>query len=168
MFVLGGLSKSCGLPQFKLAWLAVCGPKRDRKEALARLEIIADTYLSVSSPVQRAAPALLHRLPELQQPILRRVRGNHAYLQTALAGTPASPLASQGGWSAVVRLPATVSEEERTCRLIEERGVCVHPGFFFDFPREAYVVLSLLPPEETFQRGVTQIVAELAVEQHSS
>jgi aspartate/methionine/tyrosine aminotransferase len=162
VFSLGGLSKSCGLPQLKLAWIAASGPEKWRAPALDRLEVVADTYLSVSTPVQRAAPALLARLPELQRPIAGRVVANRDALRRRLgAGGPASVLDAEGGWSAVVRVPATESEEDRVARLIEEHGVLVHPGYFFDFPREAFLVLSLLPPRDAFDEAVDRIAAVL-------
>ncbi len=162
-FALGGLSKSCGLPQLKLGWIAVSGPPSLRAEALARLEIVADSYLSVGTPVQLAAPEILRRLPELQAPITNRVRRNLAALRAAIPpGSPASLLAATGGWHALLQVPATLPEEERTCRLLERDGVLVHPGFFFDFPREAYLVLSLLPRPDAFDRGVALLLADAA------
>jgi aspartate/methionine/tyrosine aminotransferase len=163
-FALGGLSKSCGLPQLKLAWTAVTGPEPLRLEALARLEVVADTYLSVSTPVQVAAPELLARREELQAPIRARVRGNLEALRAAIGpGCPASLLEPEGGWSAVLRVPATRTEEERVTRLLEERDVLVHPGYFFDFPHEAFLVLSLLPPEADFAEGVARLLADLVL-----
>jgi aspartate/methionine/tyrosine aminotransferase len=163
-FALGGLSKSCGLPQLKLAWTAVTGPPAPRREALARLEVVADTYLSVSTPVQVAAPTLLARREELQAPIRERIRGNLEALRAALPpGCPATLLEPEGGWSAVLRVPATISEEERVTRLLEERDVLVHPGYFFDFPHEAFLVLSLLPREAEFREGVARVLADLVL-----
>jgi alanine-synthesizing transaminase len=163
-FALGGLSKSCGLPQLKLAWTAVSGPEPLRRDALARLEVVADTYLSVSTPVQVAAPEILARREELQAPIRARVLRNLEALRGAIGpGCPASLLEPEGGWSAVLRVPATRSEEERVTRLLEERDVLVHPGFFFDFDHEAYLVLSLLPAEAEFAEGVARLVADLVL-----
>jgi len=156
------LSKSCGLPQLKLAWIAVSGPEKWRAPALARLEVVADTYLSVSTPVQRAAPALLARRPELHRPIAERVAANRDALRRRLgSGSPASLLAAEGGWSAILQVPATESEEERVTRLLAEQGVLVHPGYFFDFPREAFLVLSLLPPRDVFEEAIDRIIAVL-------
>ncbi|HET7292642.1 MAG TPA: pyridoxal phosphate-dependent aminotransferase [Vicinamibacteria bacterium] len=160
-FSLGGLSKSCGLPQLKLGWIAVSGPAEQRAEALARLEIVADTYLSVATPVQRALPGILARLPDLQAPIAARVRRNRGALDERLSGSPATLLASDGGWTAVVQVPATLTEEERVLRLLERDGVLVHPGFFFDFAREAYLVLSLLPRPADFDRGAARVLADV-------
>ncbi len=160
---LGGLSKSCGLPQLKLGWMAVGGPRKSREEALARLEIVADTYLSVGTPVQVAAAGLLARLPALQAPIAARVRGNLDALRRAV-GTeaPLTLLDVEGGWSAVLHVPSTRTEEDWVALLLDEDGVLVHPGFFFDFPREAYLVLSLLPEPAVFREGVARLVARVA------
>jgi alanine-synthesizing transaminase len=160
-FTLGGLSKSCGLPQLKLAWIAVGGPAAAAAEALARLEVVADTYLTVGTPVQRAAAGLLARRAELHAPIAARVGRNRAVLENAVRGTPATLLPVEGGWSAVLQVPATVSEEERVLELLERHELVVHPGYFFDFDREAFLVLSLLPSPEVFDEGVTRLVRVL-------
>ena len=157
-FSLGGLSKSCGLPQLKLAWLAVGGPPVLRGEALARLEMIADTYLSVGTPVQRAAPALLARASDLRAPIAARVSDNLRALRRRVAGTSITLLEPEGGWSAVLRIPATLGEEERVLSLLEHEDVLVHPGYFFDFPHEAFLVPSLLPRPAEFEEAVARIV----------
>jgi hypothetical protein len=163
-FSLGGLSKSCGLPQIKLAWIAVSGPEVLRREALARLEVVADTFLSVGTPAQVAAPAFLARVGELQAPLRARLDRNREALSRALGpGCPATLLASEGGWYAVLQVPATLSEEERTLRLLERHDVLVHPGYFFDFPREAYLVLSVLPPPEDFDEGVRRVLLDLVL-----
>jgi alanine-synthesizing transaminase len=163
-FALGGLSKSCGLPQLKLSWMAVTGPEPLRRDALARLEVVADTFLSVGTPVQRALPALLARCAALQRPIAERVASNLGSLRRHLAsGGPASLLEPEGGWYAVLRIPATLPETERVERLLEERNVLVHPGYFFDFPREAYLVLSLLPLPGAFDAGVERILETLVL-----
>ena len=156
-FALGGLSKSCGLPQLKLGWIAASGPAPLREQALSRLEVVADTYLSVGTPVQVAAPVLLARRAELQDPIAARARSNLDSLRAALAGSSATVLQAEGGWSAVLQVPATRSEEEWATALLEEDAVIVHPGFFFDFAREAYLVLSLLPPPHVFVEGVARL-----------
>jgi aspartate/methionine/tyrosine aminotransferase len=163
-FTLGGLSKSAGLPQLKLAWLAVTGPADRRREALERLEVVADTYLSVSTPIQVAVPDILARREELQEPLRKRLRDNLGTLRAALGpGSPATLLEPEGGWSAILRVPATVPEGERVARLLQESGVLVHPGYFFDFPDEAYLVLSLLPPPSTLEEGVTRLAADLVL-----
>ena len=158
-FALGGLSKSCGLPQLKLGWTAVSGPAPLRDEALRRLEVVADTYLSVGTPVQVAAPHLLARLPELQGPIAARVARNAARLrELAGTGTAVTALSLEGGWTAVLRLPAVRSEESWVLGLLDESDVLVHPGFFFDIPGEAFVVLSLLPPPHDFDEGLQRLL----------
>jgi alanine-synthesizing transaminase len=163
-FSLGGLSKSCALPQLKLAWCAVSGPEALRKEAWGRLEVVADTYLSVSTPVQHAAAGLLARRDELQAPVRARLATNLAALRARVgAGSPATLLAPEGGWYAVLRVPATMSEDERVTRLLEEQGVLVHPGYFFDFPHEAYLVLSLLPPPDVFAQGAARTMGALVL-----
>ena len=154
---LGGLSKSCALPQLKLGWIAASGPAAARDEALARLELVADTFLSVGTPVQRAAPAILARAATLQQPIRARTAANLAELRRALAGSAASVLDVEGGWSAVVQVPSTRSEEEWALRLLERGRVLVHPGYFFDFPREAFLVVSLLPSPEVFAEAAARL-----------
>jgi alanine-synthesizing transaminase len=154
---LGGLSKSCALPQLKLGWVAAGGPAPARDEALARLELVADTFLSVGAPVQRAAPAILARTAALQEPIRARTSANLAELRRALAGSAASVLDVEGGWSAVVQVPSTRSEEDWALRLLERDRVLVHPGYFFDFPREAFLVSSLLPLPEVFAEAVAHL-----------
>jgi aspartate/methionine/tyrosine aminotransferase len=163
-FALGGLSKSCGLPQLKLGWIVVSGPARLRDPVLARLELIADTYLSVNTPVQVAAAPVLERIEELQGPIRRRLRANFEALRRALVPpAPATVLGSEGGWSAALRVPATVPEEERALRLLEAHDVVVHPGYFFDFPTEAHLVVSLLTEEATFAEGVARLARDLVL-----
>jgi alanine-synthesizing transaminase len=162
-FALGGLSKSCGLPQVKLGWIAVSGPDDLRREALRRLEVVADTFLSVSTPAQVAAASWLGRLPELQGPIQARIETNLARLAARISESPATLLETEGGWSAVLHVPRTLSEEERVLHLLEDRDVLVHPGYFFDFPREAYLVLSLLPQPGVFAEGVERIVQSLVL-----
>ena len=163
-FSLGGLSKSCGLPQLKLAWIALTGPEAARTEARRRLEVVADTYLSVATPVQGAAGELLARREELQSPIRLRTAANLALLRTRLAGgSPATLLDPEGGWYAVLRVPATRSEDERVAGLLEHRNVLVHPGYFFDFPHEAFLVVSLLPTPESFAEGVARLLQDLVL-----
>ena len=158
-FRLGGLSKSAGLPQVKLGWILVDGPDALVSEALARLEIICDTYLSVSTPVQLAAPALIARSAEVRDAILARVRGNLARLEAQTATYPSvTLLRPDGGWSAVLRIPSTHTEEDVVLALLEEDDVLVHPGYFFDFPTEAYLVVSLLPPPGVFEDGVRRVL----------
>ncbi|HUP39103.1 MAG TPA: pyridoxal phosphate-dependent aminotransferase [Vicinamibacterales bacterium] len=150
-FALGGLSKSLGLPQVKLGWIAVGGPAALVTDALERLETICDAYLSVSTPVQVAAPELLAAGASVRTRIQERVRENFAQLQTLASASPAcAVLPSEAGWYAVVQVPAIASEETIVLDLLEQTGVLVHPGYFFDFEREAFLVLSLLPEPRMF------------------
>jgi alanine-synthesizing transaminase len=163
LFRLGGLSKTAGLPQMKLGWIAVSGPDRLVEEAADRLELIFDTYLSVSTPVQIAAPALLEATIPVREQIRDRVRHNYQALRELTADSRAGVdvLAADGGWSAVLRVPATASEEALALDLVTRYGVLVHPGFFFDFPHEAFLVISLLPEPDVFARGVRLILERL-------
>jgi alanine-synthesizing transaminase len=152
---LGGLSKSIGLPQAKLGWIALSGPAGVVAEALDRIELICDTYLSVSTPVQMAARSLLERGAAVRAQILDRVRANDAALRATVSGDGAiTVLPADGGWSAVIRVPATRSEEALVTDLLERDAVAVHPGYFFDFPHEAFLVVSLLPEPGEFARGI--------------
>jgi alanine-synthesizing transaminase len=163
VFTLGGLSKSCALPQLKLAWTAVTGPDSLRAQALARLEVVADTYLSVSTPVQAAAPALLARREGLQAPVQQRLRTNLATLRRSISpSSPATLLAPEGGWYAVLRVPQTLTEEERALSLLE-KDVVVHPGYFFDLEGGAFLVLSLLAPADDFREGVGRVLEDLVL-----
>ena len=159
MFRLGGLSKSAALPQVKLGWIALEGPAPVVREALERLELICDTYLSVSTPVQVAAPDLIAGGAQVREQVLQRVRGNHAALAQAASRHPAVDLLpADAGWSAVLRIPARDPEEAVVLRLIEADSVVVHPGFFFDFPHEAFLVFSLLPEPDAFREGVRRVL----------
>ena len=150
-FTLGGASKALGLPQMKLAWTIVDGPVKERIDALSGLELIADTFLSVNTPVQVAAPDLFRRAAPIRQAIHQRVSRNLTSARDVVRAYPACEvLRVEGGWSVVVRVPATRSEEALALGLLQQEHVLVHPGFFFDFPHEAFVVVSLLPPEDVF------------------
>jgi len=158
VFSLGGLSKSAALPQLKLGWILAGGPEALLSEALERLAWIADTYLSVATPVQLALPGLLSWGDGAAAALRARLRTNFATLVEGFESSPettVSPLSA--GWSAVLRLPAVEPEEAIVLRLLEEEDLLVHPGYFFDFPREAFLVVSLLPPGETFREGVTRL-----------
>ena len=152
---LGGLSKTVGLPQVKLGWIALDGPDALVAEALDRLELIADTYLSVSTPVQAAAASLLDKGEPVRSQILDRLRVNDATVREVVGGANgATVLPAEGGWSAVIRVAATRSEASLVLDLLERDGVVVHPGYFFDFPHEAFLVVSLLPDPDVFARAV--------------
>jgi hypothetical protein len=159
VFGLGGLSKSAGLPQVKLGWMALGGPDALVRSALARLEIICDAYLSVSTPVQQAAPALLAGGAGIRAQVVARVQGNLDQLRVVARSFPSCRvLPAQAGWYAVIQVPATRSEEAHVLAVLEECHVLVHPGYFFDFPREAFLVVSLLPPPDEFEPAVEQVL----------
>jgi alanine-synthesizing transaminase len=160
-FSLSGLSKVAGLPQMKLGWIVAGGPPELRAQATERLELIADTYLSVGTPVQHALPQLLSAGEAVQRQIASRVQHNLAALLSSIDKTsPAQVLKAEGGWYAVLRVPRVHTEEEWCLELLRD-GVLVQPGFFYDFDSEAFLVLSLLTPPETFRAGVQRIVARL-------
>jgi aspartate/methionine/tyrosine aminotransferase len=154
-FTMSGLSKISGLPQMKLAWLAVSGPGPWKKEALARLEVIADTYLSMNTPVQLAAPVLLEQRHSLQTQLMDRVRRNLAELDRQLAAQKhCTRLHLEGGWYATLRIPVTRSDEDLALELLEKHGVYLHPGHFYDFHQEGFLVVSLITPEMEFAEGI--------------
>lgn len=158
-FVLSGLSKIAALPQMKLGWIAAGGPDALVREAMARLEVIADTYLSLSAPLQCALPALLAQRITTQKQILARLEANLAELDAQLARQKAvSRLAVEGGWYAVLRVPAVQSDEDLAIRLLEERGVQVHPGHFYDFADHGHLVISLLTRAEEFREGMRELL----------
>jgi alanine-synthesizing transaminase len=159
-FTLGGLSKSCGMPQMKLGWIVAGGPAALVAEAIDRLELIADTYLSVGAGVQRAAARLLEIGERVREGIHERIRGNRNALAALLPSAPSCRmLEADGGWSAVLQVPAVVSEEDLVLALLDQDDTLVHPGYFFDFATEAYLVLSLLPEPEVFREGARRLLA---------
>jgi len=158
-FTLSGLSKICGLPQMKAAWLIVSGPQLWKSEALERLEVIADTYLSVNTPVQLAIPKFLERRQAFQEQVRSRVRRNLAELDRQLAAQKAvSRLAVEGGWSVVLRVPATRSDEDRAFDLLASKGISVHPGHFYELPSQGYLLASLLSPALDFSTGMAALL----------
>jgi alanine-synthesizing transaminase len=162
-FALGGLSKSIGAPQLKLAWIAVDGPASAVADAMERLELIGDTYLSVSTPVQIALPTLLDTGRAVRTQIRDRVAANLHLLERTMARVSSCSLvAPDGGWSAVLRVPADRSEEARVLALLEERHVLVSPGYFYDFPFEAFLVVSLIVAPDVFAAGLDALVDHLA------
>ena len=157
-FSLGGLSKSAGMPQVKLGWIAAAGSRHVVDAALGRLEHVSDTYLSVSTPVQIAAPELLRVGTSIRAQILDRVRLNQQQLRAQTAAVPScTVLRTEGGWYGVIQVPSLESEEDLVLRLLDA-GVLTHPGYFFDFPRESFLVVSLLPPCDVFRDGIAAIL----------
>jgi alanine-synthesizing transaminase len=158
-FTLSGLSKVSALPQMKVAWIAVSGPRAETAPALARLEVIADTYLSMNAPLQWATPALLKQRTSLQNQLLDRVRGNLAELDRQLAAQKTCErLDVQGGWYAILRVPVTKSDEDLAVEVLQNKSVLVHPGHFYDFPSDGYLVLSLITPAADFSEGLGRIL----------
>jgi alanine-synthesizing transaminase len=157
-FVLSGLSKVAALPQMKAAWIATCGPEREVREALSRLEVIADTFLSMNAPIQHALPQWLSHRQALQQQVRQRVEANLAALDATLAGQSlVSRLMVEAGWYAVLRVPALESDEDLAVRLLRQAGIYVHPGHFFGFSGSGWLVVSLLTPLEDFRHGIKAI-----------
>jgi aspartate/methionine/tyrosine aminotransferase len=162
-FTLGGLSKSLGLPQLKLSWIVVSGPDDRVAPALERLSFVADNYLTVSTPVQLALPELLRIDATLRDPIHRRCSANLWELTGEVVDVPGVRLIEpDGGWSACLRFPAVIDEETLALELIEKDDVAVHPGYFFDFPGEGYLVISLLPAPAVFIPGIRLLLLRLA------
>jgi len=158
-FVLNGLSKLSALPQLKLGWIGVAGPRPLKQEALARIEVVNDLYLSAATPVQLAAEALLAARHTMQAQILERIRGNLAGLDRALAAHPqVERLRVEGGWSVLLKLPRVHADAEWAELLVERAGVLTHPGHFYAMEQEAHVALSLLPPPAEFEAGVEAIL----------
>jgi hypothetical protein len=143
----------------KLAWIVTGGAPELAREALARLEVTADTYLSVSAPVQLALPEFLAQRDEIQRQVKERVAVNLAELDRQLAAQKSvRRLEVEGGWYAVLRVPATRSDEELVIALLDEQSVVIHPGHFYDFPGEGYLVISLITRDEVFGEGVKRML----------
>jgi aspartate/methionine/tyrosine aminotransferase len=156
-FSMSGLSKVAGLPQMKLGWIAAGGPERLRREAMEKLEWIADTYLSVSTPVQCAAARLLSEGETVQRQIRERTAANLAFARDLLAGSSAGILDVEGGWYMTIQAPRVRTEEEWVLELLGKKNVLVQPGFFFDFEAEAFLVVSLLTPPDVFREGAGRL-----------
>lgn len=166
-FSMGGLSKTLGLPQLKLGWILVNGPAQHLPEALARLEFITDTYLSVGAPVQEALPTLLAHKAAFQTPLLQRLAENRRVLEQQLPRCPEiSALRTEGGWYQLIQVPRVLTEEDWVVTLLERDGVLVQPGFFFDFEREAFLVISLLTPPNKFASGIERLLTRVHRESH--
>jgi alanine-synthesizing transaminase len=158
-FTLSGLSKVSALPQMKVAWMVASGPKAQWKDAVARLEVIADTYLSMNGPIQWAVPIVLQQRNSIQKQLLDRVLANLTELDRQLATRKSCQrLGVEGGWYAVLRVPVTGSDEDLTIRLLRSKSVLVHPGHFYDFPGEGHLVLSLIGPKGEFAEGIRRVL----------
>jgi aspartate/methionine/tyrosine aminotransferase len=161
-FTMSGLSKISGLPQMKAAWLIVSGPQQWKRQALARLEVIADTYLSMNAPVQLAIPVFLEQRHAFQGQLLSRVQQNLAELDRQLgAQKVCSRLVVEGGWYAVLRVPATQPDEDLAIHLLTTKGIYIYPGHFYDFSSDGHLILSLITDERAFCEGTTQLFSLL-------
>jgi aspartate/methionine/tyrosine aminotransferase len=161
-FVMSGISKILGLPQMKLGWIVVNGPEVLCRQAQEYLELLADTYLSVSTPAQHAAPKWLELKSVLQSQISARVKANWAFLQALLANeTHCRLLRAGGGWYAILEMLHSFSEEDFILSLLEQDNVLAHPGYFFDFQKEGFLVLSLLPQQEIFREGISRLLMRI-------
>ncbi|MFI5127796.1 MAG: pyridoxal phosphate-dependent aminotransferase [Candidatus Acidiferrales bacterium] len=159
-FTMSGLSKIAGLPQMKAAWLVTSGPEQWKSQACARLEVIADAYLSMNAPIQLALPSFLQQRKGFQGQLIARVRDNlHELDRQIAAQTSCSRLEVEGGWYVVVRVPATRPDEDLAVDLLESRDVYIHPGHFYDFPGDGYLIASLITPERDFAEGIRRLLA---------
>ncbi|MBS1788365.1 MAG: pyridoxal phosphate-dependent aminotransferase [Acidobacteria bacterium] len=161
-FVMSGFSKILALPQMKLGWIVTNGPADLREQAIERLDLIADTFLSVGAPVQHAAPHWFRLRAGLQRQILDRVKANYDWLAAKVEHSPVRLLNAEGGWYVTLEVPRHGSEEELVLRLLAEDDVLAHPGYFFDFPREAFLVLSLLPDPGAFQEACERLLTRIS------
>jgi alanine-synthesizing transaminase len=164
LFTLNGLSKMAGLPQLKLGWIGVHGDDPLAAQAMQRLEMIADTYLSVNTPVQMALPEILDTAAVLGEHIRARVAGNYAALQRSMKGSEVSVLHADAGWNAILQLPRIRNDEEWTLHLLGQKGLLVFPGHFFDMEAEGCIIISLLPEETAFLRYCTILRAAIKEE----
>jgi alanine-synthesizing transaminase len=162
-FTLSGLSKIAALPQMKVAWIATTGPESLVRPALERLEIVADTYLSMGSPTQWAVPRLLEQRGSLQPQILNRIRGNWELLKKFVTrSSSAELLEAEGGWYAVLRMASGRSDEDLAIEIMRNARVLVHPGHFYDFPTEGHLVVSLIATPENFRMGMDRVVGYIS------
>jgi len=158
-FTLSGLSKISGLPQMKLAWMVINGPAEQAAAALARLEVVADTFLSVSTPIQLAASTLVDQLHSIQPQLLERVTANLRELDHQLAGQKTCQrLSVEGAWCAVLRVPATQPDEDLAIEILRKQSVLVHPGHFYDFSSDGYLIVSLITPPDDFRKGIAKVL----------
>jgi alanine-synthesizing transaminase len=159
-FTMSGLSKISGLPQMKAAWLVASGPEALKREALGRLEVIADTYLSMNAPIQLAMPILLQQRVEFQKQLMTRVRRNLAELDRQLTGKKScNRLEIEGGWYAVLRVPVTKPDDELAVALLATKNIYVHPGHFYDFTGDGHLIVSLIMPDQAFAEGIRLLLS---------
>jgi len=157
VFVLNGVSKLCGLPQMKLGWIILAGEEKYKAEARRRLEIIIDTYLSVSTPIMKATQGFLEAGSIIRKKIKNRIRNNYQYLKSSLK-FPFQFLPVEGGWYVIIEIDEKISDEDFALKLLREKNVYVYPGYFFEFEESNKIVLSLIVREDRFQEGLSQIM----------
>jgi alanine-synthesizing transaminase len=163
-FTLSGLSKISGLPQMKVAWIATTGPTEKVTAALDRLEVITDTYLSMNAPIQLATPALLEQRKSIQPILLDRLQTNLQELDGQLATQKTCQrLDVEGGWYAVLRVPAIQSDEDLAIDILRKTSVLIHPGHFYDFPSDGYLIASLITPLKDFREGIERLLHHLTL-----
>ena len=166
-FTLNGISKMCGLPQVKLGWIAVSGEQRAKSEAVERLEILCDTFLSVNTPAQVALPKLLQSSESIRKQILQCIKSNYSFLSLLTTHhSPINILSTGGGWYAILKVPRTKSDEDWALELLDSYGIYLFPGYFFDFEEEGYLVVSLLVEEEKFQSAIKGVEEFIAASMH--
>jgi hypothetical protein len=158
VFTLNGISKLLGMPQMKLAWITVSGESETVRNAMDRLEVICDTYLSTGTPIQRALPSLLDDGPRITDQIRRRIIANYNSLRSMTAQSSVSLLSAEGGWNAIVQFPCIMSDDAWALRILKESNVLLHPGHFFEIEQEACFVMSLLPEESIFLNGIGRVL----------
>jgi alanine-synthesizing transaminase len=162
-FALSGLSKISAVPQMKVAWIATSGPAPLKSQALARLEVIADTYLSMSAPVQLAVPAMLAERRDIQSQLINRIKSNLGALDQKLSGQHlCERLAIEGGWYAILRVPVLGTDEDLAIELLHQTDVLLQPGHFYNFPREGHLIASLITPSAEFAEGIGRALQYIA------
>ncbi len=161
-FTLSGLSKISALPQMKVAWIVISGTAEQRAAAVGRLDVIADTYLSMNAPIQWAISTLLDQRHDIQKQLMGRVKANLTELDRRIAGQDiCQRLCVEGGWYAILRVPVTCTDEELAIELVRDQSVLVHPGHFYDFPADGYLIISLIAKEDEFREGISRVIQHL-------
>ena len=163
-FVLNGFSKTAGLPQVKMSWIVVRGPMKLKQEALQKLELISDTFLSPSTAVQGASAAIFSLAPAIRRQIQLRTSGNLAFLEKTVQDSPVDCLRTEGGWTAIIRLPEIMGCEEWSILLLDKHHILTHPGSFYGLESGAHLVVSLLPEKKNFQEGVFRLMKAVSLE----
>ena len=158
IFTLNGISKLLGMPQMKLAWITVSGESGVVRNAMGRLEVICDTYLSTGTPIQRALPFFLEDGRRVTDQISKRIKANYHSLRSMTAQSPVSLFNAEGGWNAIVQFPRIMSDDAWALRILKECNVLLHPGHFFEIEQEACFVMSLLPEESIFSNGIGRVL----------